>query len=239
MPRIICSPDAPSGPWTKINPCALCHKARKARERPGILRRLLRIPRQPDPSRTPSVCYACGVAGSETITFNNPNWNPEHHADLRVEEPVGPTDETRADDIFGPPTPLGRPTRRLARLKPMEEHPGFETPSAHDIAWARAIEKSQNPERSASDRLKMVWRMADSILPSRGPPPPLTSEESRRQSQEWWHQTQGLRRTKNRAKPRFRPRAVFLPAVLKPIPKPIPEQDEPEEESRTRGCRHS
>ncbi|KAK6210316.1 hypothetical protein QIS74_11900 [Colletotrichum tabaci] len=235
MPCIICNADAPSGPWTKINPCAVCHKARHVRERPGILCRLLRIPRQSDPSRTPSVCYACGVTSSETITFNNPNWNSEPHADRRVEEPVGPNDETRADDIFGPPTPLGRPTRKLARFKPMEEHLRVETPSAHDIAWARAIEKAQNPERSASGRLKTLWRMADTILPSRGSPLPLTSEERRRRSQERWHETQDLRRTNNGAKPQFRPRAGFPSTVLKPIP----EEDEPEEDPRTRGRRHS
>ncbi|WQF75960.1 hypothetical protein CDEST_00974 [Colletotrichum destructivum] len=213
MPRIIYNPEAPSGPWTKINPCAVCHKARNVRERPDILRRLLCIPRQSDPSRTPSVCYACGV----------------------TEEPVGPNDETRAYDIFGPPTPLGRPTRKLARFKPMKEHLGFETPSAHDIAWARAIEKAQNPERSALGRLKTLWRMADTILPSRGPPLPLTSEERRRRSQERWHETQDLRRTKNGAKPQFRPRAGFPSTALKPIS----EEDEPEEDPRTRGRRHS
>ncbi|GKT43897.1 uncharacterized protein ColSpa_04078 [Colletotrichum spaethianum] len=230
MPRIVCNPDAPSGPWTAKTPCLVCYEARKVRERPSILRRLLCSTRRPDPMFLPSVCSECGSAGSVTFTFSEPNWNPEHRADRRVEESVGPTNETRADDVFGPPTPMGKPARMWARFKPLENYPQFAAPDAHDLAWAKAIRKAQKPERSVSGLLKRLRSMAAPLMPPRGPTPlPLTYEERRRRSQERWRLAKKLRRTRNGAKNRSTSNVTLPRSILESIP----EEEEPEEESRT------
>ncbi|KZL71102.1 hypothetical protein CT0861_03856 [Colletotrichum tofieldiae] len=228
MPRITCNPNAPSGPWTATSPCLACYEARKTRERPGILRRLVYTPHRPDSTPPPSVCSECGSAGSETIIFNEPNWNPKPHADRRIEESVGPLNETRADDVFGPPTPMGKPTRMWARFKPLEDYPQHAVPSAHDIAWAKAIKKAQKPERNASDMVRILRRLADPFMPPRGPTLPLTCEERRRRSLERWHLTKKSRRTRNGTKNRSTSHVNLPQSVLESVA----EEDEPEEENR-------
>ncbi|KZL87626.1 hypothetical protein CI238_07771 [Colletotrichum incanum] len=229
MPRITCNPDASSGPWTAKSPCLACHEARKTRERPRILRWLIYTTDQPGSTFPPSVCSECGSAGSETITFNEPNWNPKPHADRRAEELVGPSNETRADDVFGPPTPMGKPTRMWARFKPLEDYPQFAVPNAHDLAWAKAIKKAQKPEQSASNMVRTLRRLADPFMPPHGPTLPLTCEERRRRSYERWRLTKKLRRTRNGAKNRSTPPATVPLSVLESIA----EKNEAEEENRT------
>ncbi|KAK1598666.1 uncharacterized protein LY79DRAFT_575829 [Colletotrichum navitas] len=195
MPYVTCNPDAPSGPWTATIPCPVCYEARKVRERPSTLRRLLGISRQPGPTSPPSVCSECGSAGRETTTFSEPNWNPEHRVDRRVEELVGPANETRADDVFGPPTPLGKPASMWARVKPLEDHPYFAVPDAHELAWAKAIRKARKPERAASDVWSVLREMMGRLLLSRGLTLPPVYEEHRVRSQERRNQADRLGRT--------------------------------------------
>ncbi|KAK2050559.1 hypothetical protein LZ31DRAFT_149423 [Colletotrichum somersetense] len=229
MPYVTCNPDAPSGPWRATTPCPVCHKARKVRERPGTLRRLLSVSRRPGHASPPSVCSECGSAGSETITFSEPAWNLEHRAGRRVEDPVGPSNETRADDVFGPPTPLGRPTIMWARLKPMEDHPFFAVPDTHELAWAKVIRKAQKPERIASDVWRLLWGMASRLLPSREPTLLPTYGEYRARSQERWNQAEKLKRARDRPWTRS-----TSPLILPQNPlQTIAEGDESDEKGRT------
>ncbi|EFQ28555.1 hypothetical protein CGRA01v4_07237 [Colletotrichum graminicola] len=198
MPYVTCNPDAPSGPWTATIPCPVCYEARKVRERPGTLRRLLGTSRRLGPASPPSVCSECGSAGRETTTFSEPNWNPEHRVGRRVEEPVGPANETRADDVFGPPTPLGRPASMWARLKPLEDHPYFAVPDAQELAWAKAIRKAQKCERAASDVRSVLRVTMGRLLLSRGPMLTPVYEEHRARSQERRSQAERLGRTRDR-----------------------------------------
>ncbi|KAK1983742.1 hypothetical protein LZ30DRAFT_713467 [Colletotrichum cereale] len=232
MPYITCNPDAPSGPWTATTPCLVCYEARKVRERSGTLRRLLSTSHRPGPASTPAVCSECGSAGSETITFTDANWNPEHRAGRCVEEPVGPANETRAGDVFGPPTPLGRPTIMRARLTPLDEHPCFAVPDAHELAWAKAIRKAQKPERSASDVWRAMRKMVGRFAPSRGLTLPLTYEERWARSQEWRHLTEKMRRSRDGSRNRFTSPLILPQSALESIP----EGDESDEQSRTQAA---
>ncbi|KAK2013165.1 hypothetical protein LZ32DRAFT_265094 [Colletotrichum eremochloae] len=229
MPDITCNSNALSGPWTATRPCPVCYEARKVRQRSGTLRRLLGTSRRPGPVSPLSVCSECGSAGCETITFSEPNWNPVHRAGRRVEEPVGPTNETREDDVFGPPTPLGRPASMWARLKPLEDHPCFAAPDAHDLAWAKAIRKAQKPDRTASDVWRVLRGMVGRLAPSRGPTLLPTHEEHQARSQERCNQAEKLRRTRNGSWTRSTSPLISLQSALESIP----EADEPQEKSRT------
>ncbi|GKT88159.1 hypothetical protein Ct61P_06009 [Colletotrichum tofieldiae] len=221
MPRITCNPNAPSGPWTATSPASPAMKLARPESAPASSAGLFTLLTDPTPRPLPP-------AGSETIIFNEPNWNPKPHADRRIEESVGPLNETRADDVFGPPTPMGKPTRMWARFKPLEDYPQHAVPSAHDIAWAKAIKKAQKPERNASDMVRILRRLADPFMPPRGPTLPLTCEERRRRSLERWHLTKKSRRTRNGTKNRSTSHVNLPQSVLESVA----EEDEPEEENR-------
>ncbi|KAK2004862.1 hypothetical protein LX36DRAFT_236801 [Colletotrichum falcatum] len=221
MPHIVAwNPDAPSGPWTATTPCPVCCEARRARERPGALRRLLGTPCRPGPASPPSVCSECGSAGSETMTFSEPDWSPERRAGRRVEEPVGPANETRADDVFGPP----------------EDHLCCAVPDARELTWAKAPRQAQKPERAASGAWRVLRGVVGRLVPFRRPMLPPTYYEDRRSgSQERWNQAKELRWARDGSRSQSRSTSpLILPQRALEY---IPEWDEPEDESRTQQAR--